>query len=153
MSTIARADDPRTSHQAADEITNDGTRSDMMQKTRELLRAMPGRTANELEAAGHFKDGQIRKRLHDLFQSGEAVQGEIRNSEITGKANITWWATQDAPDGCKRFEKSKTVTVTHQRGNRVVYQFKATAETNGRVTTITFPTHLSVFKGDEVHIT
>lgn len=94
---IARNSDPVTSHIAASEITEDGTRACMQAKTLALLKAHQGSTANELEAIGGFKDGQIRKRLHDLFQLDEVAQGPVRPSRVTGKPNITWYTVDAAP--------------------------------------------------------
>jgi len=90
MTDIARNTDPVESHQAAAEITNDGSRRRMMELTLQLLQSTPNLTANELEARHGYSDGQLRKRLNDLRKEGLVEKGPSRKSRITGKTNATW---------------------------------------------------------------
>ena len=88
--SLSRHSDPSTSRQAAEEVVADGTVSRMSQIALNLVRSNPGKTANELEKIGNFKEGQIRKRLSGLRAQGLIRFGPQRKSTITGKRSTTW---------------------------------------------------------------
>lgn len=90
MTHLARNTDSAESHQAADEITQDGTLDRMAEIAYAILKANPGKTANELEQIAGYRDGQLRKRLSGLLKEGRATKGESRVSAVTGKRNATW---------------------------------------------------------------
>ena len=88
---IARDTDPATSHQAASEFAQDGTRSNMMEVAYELIKSNPGKTAAELEQLSGLGDGKVRKRLNDLRHDHRAQTGEPRKCSVTGKKAQTWY--------------------------------------------------------------
>jgi predicted HTH transcriptional regulator len=90
MTDIARNSDPATSHQAAAEITADGSRDSMCETAYKLLKANPGSTAKELDKLAGANDGQIRKRLSDLAKAKLAVKGAARKCGVSGKSAQTW---------------------------------------------------------------
>jgi hypothetical protein len=91
---IARATDPSTSHEAAEELTSSGERQRMMAVTLDGLRLHPGLTAKELEERLGFSDGAVRKRLNDLRHAGHATNGLDRVCSLTGKKAQTWFSVE-----------------------------------------------------------
>lgn len=65
----ARATDPRTSHEAADEITSSGVRGTQQRAVLRLIRLFPGRTAGELaeESDVDFTRGLPRDEVRRYF--------------------------------------------------------------------------------------
>lgn len=96
-SPIARRSDPPTSHQAAAEITSDGTRSRLTELALELVRTRPGLCANELDElaqACNVRGGEIHKRLKELERTGQIKQGEPRISTVTKRHCLTWYPVE-----------------------------------------------------------
>jgi hypothetical protein len=93
----SRHDDPWTSSHAEDEITEDGSRGTMVEVALELVKRNPGKSANELEYIGGFRDGQLRKRLNDLLKLGCVKKAEVHDSSVTGKPNQTWEYVKKIP--------------------------------------------------------
>ena len=92
--TLARADDPDTSYQAASEMALSGALARMARIAWDLLVEYPGATASELEEVSNFGDGKIRKRLNDLRKEGWAYNQDPRRCLITGKMAQTWWPNE-----------------------------------------------------------
>lgn len=88
---LSRRDDPATSHQAATELVEGGEHGRMMNIARDVLRANPGNTANELEQMAGQQNGAVRKRLNDLRHKGKAEKSGERKCRITGKTAELWW--------------------------------------------------------------
>jgi hypothetical protein len=81
---IARASDPITSHQAAQEITRSGQRDDNTREALALVLATPGICGSEMPE-------HLRKRLGELEKAGFIRRGAMRESKVTGFNNSTWW--------------------------------------------------------------
>lgn len=99
---IARADNPDTSHQAAAEVTESGTRHKHAERVLELVKAQPGSTATELlRAQGDDPDAlneyQIRRRLPDLVAAGLVVHGRSRICRVRRRQMTTWLPAPPAP--------------------------------------------------------
>lgn len=88
--TISRATDPATSRLAARELTASGNRDRHRLEAYAAVRANPGATARELEAAAGCPDGQIRKRLAELRDAGRIGNGTDRRCRVGGKLSQTW---------------------------------------------------------------
>lgn len=90
----ARVSDPSTSHEAAADIVSDGTQRRMQDIAYSLICESPGLTANELEAKYGYKEGQIRKRLHELAVEGLIAPGDKRRSAVSQKNCLTWYTME-----------------------------------------------------------
>lgn len=95
---IAHANDPATSHAAADAVTRSGRRDRHCQLVLDLVRRHPGRTAVELwsmadlDAREELAELQeVRRRLTDLAATGRVVRGPSRNCGVRGSLMVTWW--------------------------------------------------------------
>lgn len=81
---IARASDPVTSQEAAQIITESGTREDNTREALALVQSEPGICGSEMPE-------RLRKRLGELERDGFIKRGEPRESRLTGFRNATWW--------------------------------------------------------------
>jgi len=87
---IAGNTDPVSSHIAARQITQDGSRGRMKAKVLEALKTYPGRTSAELAVAAVMDRYTVARRLPDLMHDGLAEQGEMRKCLVTGRWAVTW---------------------------------------------------------------
>ena len=91
---IARSVDPDTSHQAAHEITADGTRDRQATMMLEACCRWPGRTSRELVSRLGLGDRYIgSRRLPELRDMGMVTKGEPKICGISGKRAATWFPT------------------------------------------------------------
>jgi len=144
------------SSESLNEITQDGSRAAMAEKTLQLLKANPGKTANELEELGGFKDGQIRKRLNDLLRQELASQGPARVSEVTGKPNLTWYTKEDAELlGIEREARPITckAKVTNSSGVTEYDMVLNESTKDGQCITFMFPVAVTIYPEDSVKMT
>jgi len=82
---LARANDPATSHLAADRLVASGQFKTDMERAVYYVEKYPGRTAQELSAlAGDKESGRIRKRLNDAENRGLIIRGEPRECSVSG---------------------------------------------------------------------
>jgi hypothetical protein len=92
---IARASDPKTSHEAAQAITESGKRDDQLRQVEALVIAHPGATSLELAKYTSTLDRYaIARRLPELEAGNKVHKGLPRNSEVSGqklKKAVTWW--------------------------------------------------------------
>ena len=87
--TLARRDDPETSHAAAMELHMSGKLGLRMAYALDRLRRDPGSTASELDM--HGRGSLIAKRLNDLRKAGLARVEGSRTCRVTGKRAQLWW--------------------------------------------------------------
>jgi len=87
--TLARRDDPATSHEAAMDLHRTGTIGEMMSDALARMKAAPGSTASELDPWG--VGSRIGKRLNDLRKVGLAKVEGSRACRVTGKRAQLWW--------------------------------------------------------------
>jgi hypothetical protein len=90
---LARSTDPVTSHQAASNVSKTGSAARWQQVALDLIRRRPGMTARELESAGGYENGQIRKRLLEVMRGGLIHKGTARTCRVSGRQAATWWAS------------------------------------------------------------
>lgn len=88
---IARATDPETSHQAAEEIADklDGLR----RWAADCVARSPGLTAGEL-GRDYSPGGDrvyIARRLTECDRLGTVRRGQVRRCAVTGRRAATWW--------------------------------------------------------------
>ena len=91
---IARPEDPSSSHEAAQEITESGTRSAQCRAALELVRANPSSTSLELANLGDLDRYQLARRLADLRNAGQVENGEQRRCLVSGRNALTWSAVE-----------------------------------------------------------
>lgn len=91
LAPISHANDPITSHEAAEDITRSGRRATDATLVLTAVQKLPGSTSTEL--AGMIPDltlYAVRRRLTDLHHADKVRQGEpkTRNGE---RKQVTWW--------------------------------------------------------------
>ena len=92
-SRLARSTDPVTSHLAASNVSKTGSAARWQRVALDLIRRRPGMTARELENAGGYENGQIRKRLAEVMRGGLIRKGTARTCRVSGRQAATWWAS------------------------------------------------------------
>lgn len=89
---IARRKDPKSSHEAADEITRSGNRASQAQEVLALVRRHQGHTSLELSRFSRTLDRyQVARRLADLNEAGLVYQGQLRNCSIGKRLAVAWF--------------------------------------------------------------
>ena len=89
---IARPTDPETSHEAAESITDSGRRQSLAAQLLRVIKAQPGLTGGEISEVSGIERWAVTKRLSDLKNNGQAIQGPARPWH--GKNQVTWWPVQ-----------------------------------------------------------
>jgi hypothetical protein len=98
---IYRNTDPDTSKDAGEEFTRTGRRQERLQQVLALVKANPGRTANELArmmVLTHPELGIVNavytpnKRLPDLENRGLVYKGGKRACNESGRKCYVWYA-------------------------------------------------------------
>lgn len=90
--TMARKGDPYTSRLAAEEITNDGTASDLRRQVTYAVSSNPGLTSRELAESGtELSHENFHKRLPELERKGKVHRGKTRKCRITDRTATTWY--------------------------------------------------------------
>lgn len=94
---IARRSDASTSHEAAEHITNNGTRARQQSAVLSLVHRFPGHTSAELAVKSELSGGGLdrfttARRLPDLRNSWLVKNGEKRLCSVTGMKALTWYA-------------------------------------------------------------
>lgn len=90
----ARANDPVSSHIAAEQITINGKRQSHLERIVEAVYAHPGCTAGELTQYTGLSHVQIDRRTGDLRMSGDVVFGAIRQCRVVGSMQQTLWPAE-----------------------------------------------------------
>jgi predicted ArsR family transcriptional regulator len=93
----ARATDPDTSHQAAAEITADGTRAAQQQRTLDGVTRYPGLTSRELAQRLGMDRHAIARRLPELEAADLVQKDQVRRCSIGGRSAVTWRTASPAP--------------------------------------------------------
>jgi len=91
MIPIARTTDPWTSHAGAVEVTDSGRRLTQSERLLAVVRSHPGLTGGEISELAGLDRWATTKRLSDLKNTGQAIQGESRHWH--GRPQVTWWPT------------------------------------------------------------
>ena len=92
MTTLARATDPATSHEAARHA--EGRLGLYQWEALQSCRAHPGMTATEMARARGWDDPRvINRRLGELERLGMVRAGEPRSCAVTGRRAMTWAVT------------------------------------------------------------
>ena len=82
-----RTDDPLTSALAGSQIESSGVAQMQRKRCLEAVTEMPGLTAREIE---DLIDIKAHKRLPELRQSGQVINGQSRHCQVTGRRAMTW---------------------------------------------------------------
>jgi hypothetical protein len=90
----ARANDPVSSHLAAEQITSTGKRQTQLERIIAAIYAHPGCTAGELTQYTGLTHVQIDRRTGDMRMSGRVVFGPIRQCRVLGSQMQTLWPVQ-----------------------------------------------------------
>lgn len=90
----ARANDPVSSHIAAETITSTGKRQTHLEMIVEAIYAHPGCTAGELTRYTGLTHVQIDRRTGDLRATGRVQFGAIRACRVIGSPMQTLWPTE-----------------------------------------------------------
>jgi hypothetical protein len=91
---VSRANDPESSHIAADTITSSGRRQTQIEIIIEAVYAHPGCTAGELSRHTGLTHVQIDRRTGDLRATGRVHFGAIRACRVIGSLMQTLWPTE-----------------------------------------------------------
>ncbi|GGA00273.1 hypothetical protein [Dyella caseinilytica] len=91
---ISRANDPVSSHLAAEQITQTGKRQSHLELIVAAVYAHPGCTAGELTQYTGLTHVQIDRRTGDLRMSERIVFGAIRQCRVIGSQQQTLWPMQ-----------------------------------------------------------
>ena len=89
---IARPSDPWTSHIGAAEVTESGRRKTQSERLLAVVQSHPGLTGGEISELAGLERWATTKRLSDLKNAGQAIQGEPRHWH--GRPQVTWWPVQ-----------------------------------------------------------
>lgn len=99
--SLAHADGPETSKEAAEQVVSSGRASLCREIVMDLLRANPGSTWGELWSAATSEQREtlrepqtIQKRLFDLMRIGEAEPGEERACRVRVSKAREWRAVK-----------------------------------------------------------
>ncbi|XRD81794.1 MarR family transcriptional regulator [Dyella halodurans] len=88
----ARATDPDTSHEAANEVTATGLRAEQQARTLAAVRAFPGRTMQELSELTGLDRYMLGRRISECETSGVVFRGLKRRCSVTGRMAEPWFA-------------------------------------------------------------
>jgi hypothetical protein len=93
LPAAARNTDPVTSHLSESELTDSGDRGRMVEAAVAAVYANRGLTARELEVAGGYENGQLRKRLNDEWRKPDSriCKGAVKRCPHSGRLAETWW--------------------------------------------------------------
>lgn len=91
-SPVAASADPETSHLAAKEITESGTREIQLHKVLELVRKYPLCTSMELSVRGKMDRYVTARRLPELAAGHLVSRRTARTCTVSGKKAVTWEA-------------------------------------------------------------
>lgn len=94
LPTIARNTDPETSHEAAERITESGSRVPQCAIVLDAVRQHPGSTAAEIGEYTRLGHVPAQRRLGDLLRQGTVRQGEPRACYVKGSRMCTWWLAE-----------------------------------------------------------
>ena len=87
----ARNSDPETSHEAAEQVTESGTRWTQINALVRLVRRHPGLTGNELARYGILTERQLSRRLSDAHKANLIYPGKKRKCSETGFNARSWY--------------------------------------------------------------
>jgi len=95
----ARVHDPLTSVRAAREANETGRAGTQAAWFLQAVREHPGLTASELArlSGGQYDRYAANRRLSDLERAGMVRAGNARPSELSGRAELTWFPLGGEP--------------------------------------------------------
>lgn len=92
--TLARRNNPSTSHEAAARVVASGRAATHEAVVLHYVRTLPDHTSAEIAAIIPFQHGidltECRRRLTGLLQKGKVVQGPARTCRVKGTRMVTW---------------------------------------------------------------
>lgn len=92
----ARTSDPRSSHEAADDITMSGQRAFQQKTTANAVRRFPGFTSRELAEKLKLDRYMLARRLSECEAAGEVRRGQMRRCGVSKKLATTWYPPEVA---------------------------------------------------------
>jgi hypothetical protein len=87
----ARANDPQSSHDAAELHTASGARQCHIEIVVAAVRAFEGLTSAEIADRTGLERHEAARRLPDAEKAGAVRKGGARKCSISGKLVTTWW--------------------------------------------------------------
>jgi hypothetical protein len=90
MHTLARRNDPITSHQAAEEVEASSRAATQRQACLLEVWKKPGQTAAEIAIATDLQRHVPSRRLPELRKARQIKTGPVRRCTITGNPSMTW---------------------------------------------------------------
>jgi len=90
----ARRTDPSTSHVAAAGVRKSGRADTHKAMLLAAVRRLPGQTSAELAEITRLDRHEAARRLPELKQEEEIVQGAKRRCRARGTLAVTWWAEE-----------------------------------------------------------
>ena len=96
---IAHRHDPASSHLAAERIVQSGKAKTHRDLVLAALREHPGSTAGEVAELTELSPVEVRRRLTDAKNAGQAWQGYTRTCGAEGTTQSEWWTADDAMQG------------------------------------------------------
>lgn len=87
----ARATDPSTSHEAAEDITRSGVRAAQQQIVADAVRRFPGLTSFELAIRAGLDRYVVARRLSEIEETQAIRRGAARLCAESNRKAMTWW--------------------------------------------------------------
>lgn len=87
---IAAANDPVTSHVAADKLNESGKRESLARQIYKAIRKWPHRTNGELSRLTGIEYYRLEKRVSDLKNAGWVKESGQRKCTVRGTLCCTW---------------------------------------------------------------
>jgi len=116
----ARADDPESSHAAADKLESSGAAARQAQIAYDAVLQWPGRTSAELAHHCELDRYQLARRLPELEDRGLIHRGDVRACTAHASRGLTWWpGAEQRPFGQQDTAESEGVT-REETGRRPV---------------------------------
>lgn len=87
----ARANDPETSHIAAEQIESNGTAHDHRNIIAAYLKTNPGKTNAEIAEGSGLDYARVHKRMVELERAGRIIRGAHKKCPIHQRQMLTWY--------------------------------------------------------------
>jgi hypothetical protein len=90
MHALSRTNDPSTSYEAADRVESSGRAASHRHLCWMEVWKKPGSTAAEIAEAAGLERHVPSRRLPELRDAGQVVNGPQRKCSVTGNPSMTW---------------------------------------------------------------
>ena len=87
---LARASDPKTSHEAADKLIESGRHRKLLERVVDLVRRFPNCTTRELGTKSDLSEHDIGRRVGEAATMGLVIRGDPRECTVTRRNAATW---------------------------------------------------------------